>query len=63
MTQFCQSQKNVKIFVIKGVNADADSNSLAGELEKRKNDFLRFGKRKHEYLRFGKRKHEYLRFG
>jgi len=48
-----------------GVTVDDDSAApgTAGDAEKRKNEYLRFGKRKNEYLRFGKRKNEYLRFG
>ncbi|VDM74599.1 unnamed protein product [Strongylus vulgaris] len=46
------------------------SNGDEPSIEKRKNEFIRFGKRslndvkrKNEFIRFGKRKNEFIRFG
>jgi len=38
-------------------------NTVAGEMEKRARDYIRFGKRAQDYIRFGKRAQGYIRFG
>ncbi|ETN78851.1 hypothetical protein RB195_022004 [Necator americanus] len=50
---------------VPAMNSDDEPN-----IEKRKNEFIRFGKRslsdvkrKNEFIRFGKRKNEFIRFG